>query len=171
MKRLLTSVALLGACLPAFAENSAAQSYKLPTDTILKVQVLTDKSITQGEDISHLLLKSTGTETGASLPEHCLMSANAEIRNGKLAMEVTRALCVESNGHIFDGVMDAAAINNLGQPGLNEPCTGSSCSQAVLQAGVEYRLKLNKSADIALVINQAEQINIQRRNFNPDEAQ
>lgn len=170
MKRLLTSVALLGACLPAFAESSAAEGYQLPTDTVLKVQVLIDKSISQGETVSHLLLKATGSETGATLPERCLLSADAEIDNGKLTLHVNRALCVEPNGHIFDGVMDAVVINNAGSQGISEPCVGSSCNKAVLQAGVDYRLKLQQSADIALVVNQTEQINIQRRNYNPDAA-
>lgn len=168
MKRLLTSVALLGACLPAFAESSAAEGYKLPTDTVLKVQVLIDKSITQGEKISHLLLKATGSETGATLPERCLLSADAEIDQGALSLHVNRALCVESNGHIFDGVMDAVIVDNTGNTGIKEPCVGSSCNQAVLKAGVDYRLKLQQSADIALVVNQTEQINIQRRNHEAD---
>jgi len=167
MKRLLTSVALLGACLPAFAETNSAEGYKLPADTVLKVQVLIDKSITQGEEVSHLLLKSTGSETDATLPERCLMSADATLNNGKLSVNVTRALCVEPNGHIYDGVMDAIAINAAGDQGINEACSGSSCNKATLQTGVDYRLKLNKSANIALVINQAEQINIQRRNHEP----
>lgn len=167
MKRLLTSVALLGACLPAFAETNSAEGYKLPTDTVLKVQVLIDKTITQGETVSHLLLKSTGSETGATLPERCLMSADAMINNGQLSLNVSRALCVEPNGHIFDGVMDAVAIDASGQKGLSEACVGSACNKVVLQAGVDYRLKLNQSANIALVVNQAEQINIQRRNHEP----
>ena len=164
MKRLLTSVALLGACLPAFAEINSAEGYKLPTDTVLKVQVLVDKTISQGEALTHLLLKSTGSETDATLPERCLMSADAVLNNGKLSINVTRALCVEPNGHIYDGVMDAVMVNEVGHQGVTEACLGSSCNQAQLQAGVDYRLRLNKSANIALVINQAEQINIQRRN-------
>ena len=170
MKRLLTSVALLGACLPAFAETSAAEGYQLPTDTVLKVQVLIDKNISQGETVSHLLLKSTGTETGATLPERCLLSADAEINDGKLSLHVNRALCVEPNGHIYDGVMDAVAINNAGKLGIQEACVGSSCNKAVLQAGVDYRLKLKNSADIALVVNQMEHINIQRRHHGEETA-
>ncbi|OOV88453.1 hypothetical protein BTA35_0202790 [Oceanospirillum linum] len=170
MKRLLTSVALLGACLPTFADTSPAEGYQLPTDTVLKVQVLMDKNISQGETVSHLLLKSTGSETGATLPERCLLSADAAIDQGKLSLHVNRALCVEPNGHIFDGVMDAVIISDSGNQGVTTPCVGSSCNQAVLQAGVDYRLKLNKSADIALGVNQTEQINIQRRNHTPDAA-
>lgn len=168
MKRLLTSVALLGACLPAFAETSAAEGYQLPTDTVLKVQVLIDKSLSQGETVSHMLLKSTGSETGATLPERCLLSGDAEIDNGRLSLHVNRALCVEPNGHIFDGVMDAYLVNSSDKKGITEPCVGSSCNKAVLQAGVDYRLKLLKSADIALVVNQTEQINIQRRNHKQE---
>ena len=106
------------------AETSAAEGYQLPTDTVLKVQVLIDKSISQGETVSHLLLKATGSETGATLPERCLLSADAEIENGKLSLHVNRALCVEPNGHIFDGVMDAVIINNAGNQGTSEPCVG-----------------------------------------------
>lgn len=168
MKRLLTSVALLGACLPAFAASPAPEGYQLPTDTVLKVQVLVDKSFAQGETVSHLLLKATGTETGATLPERCLLSADAEISGGKVTLHVNRALCVEPNGHIFDGAMDAVAVNDAGQSGIKEPCAGASCDKAVLQAGVDYRLKLNQAANIALVVNQTEQINIQRRNHIPE---
>lgn len=168
MKRLLTSVALLGACLPAFAETPAQEGYQLPMDTVLKVQVLVDKSISKGEKVSHLLLKSTGSETGATLPERCLLSADAEIDNGKLSLHVNRGLCVKPNGQIFDGVMDAVMINADGALGTTEPCASAACNQATLQAGTDYRLKLQKSANIALVVNQTEQINIQRRSYNPE---
>jgi len=129
--------------------------------------VLIYKVIAQGETVSHLLLQATDTETGATLPERCLMSSDATIDSGKLSVHVTRALCVEPNGHIYDGVMDAVAINAEGNQGLSDVCTVSNCSKATLQAGVDYRLKLVKSANIALVVNQTEQINIQRRQHEP----
>lgn len=168
MKRLLTSAALLGASLSAFAETSSTEGYQLPVETVLSVQVLVDKPISQGETLTHLLLKPTGSETGATLPERCLLSADAEIQNGKVELHVNRALCVEPNGHIFNGVVDAHAINSAGTRGITEACQSTACNQAQLQAGVNYRLKLNKTADIALVVNQMEQVNIQRRNYTAE---
>ena len=168
MKRLLTSVALLGACLPAFAETSSAQGYQLPTDTVLKVQVVLDKTIRKGERISHLQLKPTGSETGAHLPEHCMMSADAEINGKSLQLNVTKALCVEPNGHIFNGELNAYGINRTGKAGIEGLCTDSACNQVMLQSGVDYRLKVSEGTVIGLVVNQAEQINIQRRNHKQE---
>ena len=165
MKRLLTTVALLGACLPAYAETSANSGYQLPADTVLRVQVLVDKTVNNGESISHLLLKATGSETGAYLPERCLMSANAEINNQQLEVSVNRALCVEPNGDIFDGAMNARIVDQNHDFGLAEACSGNTCT---LQAGHDYTLRLLDSANISLVVNQTEQINIQRRNHQPD---
>ncbi|MAC45524.1 hypothetical protein [Oceanospirillum beijerinckii] len=165
MKRLLTTVALLGACLPAYAETSANSGYQLPADTVLRVQVLVDKTVNNGESISHLLLKATGSETGAYLPERCLMSANAEINNQQLEVSVNRALCVEPNGDIFDGAMNARIVDQNHDFGLAEACSGNTCT---LQAGHDYTLRLLDSANIGLVVNQTEQINIQRRNHQPD---
>lgn len=167
MKRLLTTVALLGACLPAYADTSSSTSYILPADTVLKVQVLVDKSISKGETVSHLLLKAAGS-TGATLPERCLMSANAEINNDQLEVSVNRALCVEPNGDIFDGAMNARMMGASSSFGLKAVCASSSCDSAVLRAGEDYKLRLLDSADIALVVNQTEQINIQRRSYQPD---
>jgi hypothetical protein len=167
MKRLLTTVALLGACLPAYADTSSNSAYQLPADTVLKVQVLVDKSINKGETVSHLLLKATGS-TGASLPERCLMSANAEINNNQLEVSVNRALCVEPNGDIFDGAMNARMIGANNDFGLKLVCTSNSCDSALLRAGEDYKLRLLDSANVALVVNQTEQINIQRRSYQPD---
>ncbi|OPX54984.1 hypothetical protein SAMN02745127_00266 [Oceanospirillum multiglobuliferum] len=168
MKRQLLSVALpaalLGACLPAFADNTeVSQGYKLPENTILTVQVLVDRTIAQGETVSHLLLKATGTETEASLPERCLMSADATINNKRLEINVTRALCVQPDGHIYDGAMQANALASDSKLGLTKVCTDGSCSSAELVTGQDYRLKLTADANIALVINYSEQVNIQRR--------
>lgn len=175
MKRQLLSVALpaalLGACLPAFAENEVSQGYLLPENTILTVQVLVDRTIAQGETVSHLLLKATGTETEATLPERCLMSADASINNARLELNVTRALCVQPDGHIYDGVMQASALASSSQLGLTEVCSDSQCSSAQLLAGQDYRLKVNADANIALVINYSEQINIQRRQHKADTAE
>ncbi len=165
MKRLLTTAALLGACLPAYAETPANSGYQLPADTVLRVQVLVDKTVNNGESLSHLLLKATGSETGAHLPERCLMSANAEINNQQLEVSVNRALCVEPNGDIYDGAMNARIVDQSNGFGLTEACSGSTCT---LQAGQDYTLRLLDSANIGLVVNQTEQINIQRRNHQPD---
>lgn len=170
MKRLLTT-ALLGACLPAYAETPSATGYQLPADTILNVQVLVDKSFDKGETLSHLLLKSTGSQTGASLPERCLLSANASINNNHVEINVTRALCVQPNGDIFDGPMNARVIESADTFGLKSACADQDCSSALLRAELDYTLRLYDAADISLVVNQTEQINIQRRNYTPDTEQ
>lgn len=170
MKRLLTT-ALLGACLPAYAETPSATGYELPADTVLNVQVLVDKSISKGENLSHLLLKATGSQTGAELPERCLLSANASINNNHVEVNVTRALCVQPNGDIFDGSVNARIIENADTFGLKSVCADDSCGSALLRAGQDYSLRLYDTANIALVVNQTEQINIQRRNYSPDAEQ
>ncbi|WP_404377627.1 hypothetical protein [Vreelandella aquamarina] len=157
--------ALLGTLFasPLHAEESTLE---LPSGAKVGVEVVEalkfDSSQTRYNEI--LLHPKPADSTTHSLPEYCLLVANAQLNGDRIRITTQDATCIETHdaeSAIYSGSFSASAYAQDGQYGL--ACDGGSCS---LAPGQSFVLTLEESIQIQAQDNPSAEINAARRQAN-----
>ncbi|GGC83451.1 hypothetical protein [Vreelandella lutescens] len=159
--------ALLGTFFvsPLHAEES---TLKLPSGAKVGVEVVEalsfDSNQTRYTDI--LLHPKQANGTTHSLPEYCLLVANAQLNGDRIRITTQDATCIEthdSESAIYSGDFAASAYAEDGQYGL--ACDSGACS---LEPGQTFILALEESIHIEAQGNPSAEINATRRQADGD---
>ena len=157
--------ALLGTFFvsPLHAEESALELSSGAKVGVEVVEALKfDSSEKRYSDI--LLHPKRASGTTHSLPEYCLLVANAQLNGDRVRITTQDATCIEthdSESAIYSGTFSASAYAEDGQYGL--ACDDGSCS---LTPGQPFVLALDQSVRIDAQDNPSADINAIRRQAN-----
>ncbi|MAO63182.1 MULTISPECIES: hypothetical protein [Halomonas] len=159
--------ALLGTLFvsPLHAEESTLD---LPSGAKVGVEVveaLTFNS-SQSRYTDLLLHPKQASGTTHSLPEYCLLVANAQLNGDRIRITTQDATCIETHdaeSAIYSGEFSASAYAEDGQYGL--ACNNGDCT---LAPGQSFVLTLDESIHIAAQDNPSAEINATRRQANGD---
>ncbi|MDP4556587.1 hypothetical protein Q9247_02690 [Halomonas meridiana] len=159
--------ALLGTLFvsPLHAEESTLD---LPSGAKVGVEVveaLTFNS-SQSRYTDLLLHPKQASGTTHSLPEYCLLVANAQLNGDRIRITTQDATCIETHdaeSAIYSGEFSASAYAEDGQYGL--ACNNGDCT---LAPGESFVLTLDESIHIAAQDNPSAEINATRRQANGD---
>lgn len=159
--------ALLGTLFvsPLHAEESTLD---LPSGAKVGVEVveaLTFNS-SQSRYTDLLLHPKQASGTTHSLPEYCLLVANAQLNGDRIRITTQDATCIETHdaeSAIYSGEFSASAYAEDGRYGL--ACNNGDCT---LAPGQSFVLTLDESIHIAAQDNPSAEINATRRQANGD---
>ncbi|MFO8044901.1 MAG: hypothetical protein R6U30_03425 [Halomonas sp.] len=148
-----------------------AATLELPAEAQLKVQVIDpltlDENASRLDDI--LLRPATNGQGFQELPKHCVMVGDALIEDERVRITTKSVTCIATQGsdsEIYSGEISAAAYGADGGFGI-AACEGSRCEITPEQT---FELRLASDLIIEEQENTSEQINLQRRQVEGDEA-
>ncbi|HBM27551.1 hypothetical protein NH398_02300 [Halomonas sp. CnH100-B] len=159
--------ALLGTLFvsPLHAEESTLD---LPSGAKVGVEVVEALTFNSSQPryTDLLLHPKQASGTTHSLPEYCLLVANAQLNGDRIRITTQDATCIETHdaeSAIYSGEFSASAYAEDGQYGL--ACNNGDCT---LAPGQSFVLTLDESIHIAAQDNPSAEINATRRQANGD---
>lgn len=167
--------ALLGTFFvsPVFAQEQAQEhtqesTLDFPSGAKVGVEVVEALSFdsAQSRYTDILLHPKQASGTTHSLPEYCLLVANAQLNGDRIRITTQDATCIETHdaeSAIYSGEFSASAYAEDGQYGI--ACEGGACS---LEPGQTFVLTLEESIHIEAQDNPSADINATRRQANGD---
>lgn len=162
---------LAGLAMPALA----AESLSLPADARVDVQVVARVTLDRNApDRADVLLRPVSREQSSAmhrLPNHCLITANAQLEGQQVRLTTQSVTCIETEGNrraVFSGELSAAAFERDGGFGL-DVCTDDQdgeCVRAVIEPDHHFQLNIGRDTEISALENPSEEINERRRQTN-----
>ncbi|MHB0774410.1 hypothetical protein [Halomonas sp. WWR20] len=142
----------------------------LPADARIEVQAIDNVTLTADEpQKTNVLLRPASREGAAhSLPEYCLIMANASIDGARMRVVAHAVTCIDAEQDepdIFSGHLTASAQERDGSYGLDvcENQREESCQRAVLQPAHHFQLVVSEDTQIPALENPSKQLNERRR--------
>src|SRR5690554_2974892 len=158
-------VTATGTALLLMSLNASAASLVLPNNATVMVQVV-DSVVLSADDsrLNDLLLRPAGehADTSHTLPEYCVIVANARPEGERLRISAQSLICIETDGgdsDIYSGEISAGAYELDDSYGL-AVCAAGRCE---LDPEHNFMLKLASRLEIAEQDNPSARINEQRR--------
>lgn len=157
-----------GTALLLLSFHASAASLALPSDATVLVQVVDNVEASANDSrLDDLLLRSAGghANTSHTLPEYCVVVANARPGGERLQISTQSLTCIETDGSdsdIYSGEISAAAYELDDSYGL-AVCESGRCE---LAPGHSFMLKLASPLEISEQDNPSARINEQRRQAN-----
>ena len=157
-----------GTALLLMSFHASAASLVLPNDATVLVQVVDNVEASANDSrLDDLLLRPAGehASTSHTLPEYCVVVANARPDGERLQISTQSLTCIETDGsdsNIYSGEISAAAYELDGSYGL-AVCDTGRCQ---LAPDHSFMLRLASPLEISEQDNPSARINEQRRQAN-----
>lgn len=157
-----------GTALLLISFHVSAESLVLPSDATVLVQVVDSVEVSANDSrMDDLLLRPAGEHTATShtLPEYCVVVANARPEGERLRISTQSLTCIETDGsdsNIYSGEISAGAYELDDSYGL-AVCNSGRCE---LTPEHSFILKLASRLEISEQDNPSARINEQRRQAN-----
>ncbi|GAB2796423.1 hypothetical protein GCM10027040_23620 [Halomonas shantousis] len=142
----------------------------LPADARIDVQSIDTVTLTSDDAQKTNVLLRPVTREGAehSLPDYCLIMANASLDGDRMRVISHAATCIDAQTDepdIFSGHLQASGMERDGSYGLNvcENQREETCQRAVLTPDHHFQLVINEDTEIPALENPSKQINEMRR--------
>ncbi|CAM3918036.1 hypothetical protein VRRI112168_06365 [Vreelandella rituensis] len=153
----------LSVSLLALPLNAAAATLTLPSDARIGVEVIDTLNLSAStpEHNDILLHPAQVAGTSHTLPDYCVLVANARFEDQRVRITTQDVTCIEttsSESEIFSGEISAAAYGEDGSYGL--PCGDDGCA---LKPGQGFLLHLSEEVTIEAQENVSAKINQERR--------
>lgn len=167
MMKYFAHLLVVGLMLPNVA---MADTLRLPSDARIDVQVIDTLSLKKTEP-SHdnvLLKPVVGQGAEHELPAHCLITADAQLVDGRARLSANTVTCIDMMGdtrEIYSGDFSAAARESNGEFGIDVICTETNeqgCQRAQLPPTHVFQLELGQALAIEAQDNPSERLNEQR---------
>lgn len=153
----------LSVSLLALPLNAAGATLTLPSDARIGVEVINTLSLSAStpEHNEILLHPAEVAGTTHTLPDYCVLVANARFENQRVRITTQDATCIKATSNeseVFSGEISAAAYAEDGSYGL--PCGDNGCT---LKPGQGFLLRLSEDVAIEAQENVSAKINQERR--------
>lgn len=167
MKRYLSTLLMVGLTLP---QAAMSDTLRLPEDASFAVHVIDEAHLTRDTPtLSDLILQPVASQQADyHLPEHCLITADAQLEGERVRISAKTLTCIDTHGadsEIFSGKLSASAMESDGSYAV-DACIeklGSECERAELQPSHIFQLRLGRALALDPQDNPAARINEQRR--------
>ncbi|MYL24386.1 hypothetical protein [Vreelandella massiliensis] len=160
-----TALAAPFLAMPLYA---AEETLTLPNNATVGVEFVETIAFDEGEtrQDSILLRPSDHDNASHTLPEYCVLIADAQLSDNRMRITAHDVTCIETDNEdsaIFSGAINASVYDSDGQYGL--ACDNDRCATS---PGRSFLLTLSEVLEIEAQDNPSAEINEQRRQASGD---